>query len=1088
MRAFGFRIPGSAMILLACVLLGFALRASAELVAHYTFEGSASDGVGGHHGTVTGAPAYVASAHASLGQAISFEGLAAWIEVPDFDYAGAEGAWTISLWVKGTAKATASSYFFSHAFYDKIGSINFYGLSMAEPAPRTGIYHSVVRTDTGGTGRVYSHDTWPFLSDEWEGRTDIGITGNWHMLTLVFDPSGTVADRTRLKFYVDGALAPYAGTGYQSTFGTRVNPAGSIFLGRRTPDPIDPADLDPRILNGMIDDLRIYSHALSDGEVAALTPQPSADQPIVFTAEPVSQQVVELQPVTFSASVIGTPPHFVQWSSNAVAIAGADQLDYTIQSATMDMDGTLFAVTVSNLFSSATSSNAVLRVAPLRLDPIAHWTLDDGAGTTAADASGNGHDATLVNGPVWASGIVSNALVLDEVNDHLRAPDFDYGTAFTVSFWFRAAELEGNGFQYIFSHAAYNTAHSVNIYLGESSAASAPDRNQMLVTIRDSNDTAQNPILTTSGPYNDDAWHLCTLTVAPGSGGTLYMDGQPCGTTPNGGDGIQPAGDLFIGGRQDLNATRFYGGLLDDLRVYDRALSPGEVLELFTRDAPPFRLEIQPGDSDVLLSWPAKPDDVELQRTSVVTQTSTWTRVEMEPGVAHGRKSVTLPKGASNEFFRLAPPSAAAAPIVWGNAAYVDFAVGQRHEFMGKEVELLAITNDYATVAVDGVQARLRMARRDRPAIVNGIRLFVADTQPVARLTTDADYPLIHALTARDALLCLSDPARPLLDPARFTFPISREDGYVWTMDEDSGMFAYLLPTRSHEGADLNMHEARGQELHGLQAVEDGTIRWATPTGSANEACLLIESAAQPGIYYVYQHLNVAKLRVQTGDTVTRGQLLGFIWGDWQWGHLHFSVVAKGPAPDYAGRYRYLLNTFPQLYELWHGSIDPVAPPITSGQFRFAEIYYLCEGRRRLHAYTDTIGYGWLLGDWCAAGKVDFRQPSGQANQSAQLRKVIHTQTGSPATNPNDWYDFEVRVENGNYLVSAEVGDAYSATAQRVEFEGEDAGSYELASGQLQWTSALTVPVSDGRLTVRIHLQNASTSAGLRNLHFQKVE
>ena len=63
-------------------------------------------------------------------------------------------------------------------------------------------------------------------------------------------------------------------------------------------------------------------------------------------------------------------------------------------------------------FESAKSNPPVLAAttaAPTNL--VAHWTFDDGSGATATDASGNGHDGTLINGPLWAAGQVgSNAL------------------------------------------------------------------------------------------------------------------------------------------------------------------------------------------------------------------------------------------------------------------------------------------------------------------------------------------------------------------------------------------------------------------------------------------------------------------------------------------------------------------------------------------------------------------------------------------------------------------------------------------------------------------------------------------------------
>ena len=84
--------------------------------------------------------------------------------------------------------------------------------------------------------------------------------------------------------------------------------------------------------------------------------------PIGFTLQPTNTRAVEFGSVTFSAAVTGAPPYFVQWLSNGLPIPGANQFSYTIPSATLPMDGSLFSVTVSNLAFSATSTNAALRV------------------------------------------------------------------------------------------------------------------------------------------------------------------------------------------------------------------------------------------------------------------------------------------------------------------------------------------------------------------------------------------------------------------------------------------------------------------------------------------------------------------------------------------------------------------------------------------------------------------------------------------------------------------------------------------------------------------------------------------------------
>jgi CubicO group peptidase (beta-lactamase class C family) len=298
----------------------------------------------------------------------------------------------------------------------------------------------------------------------------------------------------------------------------------------------------------------------------------------------------------------------------------------------------------------------------------------------------------------------------------------------------------------------------------------------------------------------------------------------------------------------------------------------------------------------------------------------------------------------------------------------------------------------------------------------------------------------------------------------------------------------YLRPARSHEGIDIDLTDARGKGIHALVAIEDATVRWIAQ-GNSPEACLLLESASYPGLYYIYQHLNRDKLFVQPGQKVRRGEKLAYIWGDGRWGHLHFSVVGSGGQPDYGQRYRSLLNCFPHLVELWHGSLTLEIPVRTSGNSRFANQYWEDGNRQHLSAWSDVLGFGWQLGDWCAAGKVgtSLTDEGGKPFQGARLSKIIHQQTGHPARNPQDWFDFEVAVENGTCRVRAEVGDQYAATWQWVEFEGVDAGTFELPPGQLRRTDERPVTVNDGRLTARIQLRDNRTPAGLRNLTFERI-
>jgi hypothetical protein len=82
----------------------------------------------------------------------------------------------------------------------------------------------------------------------------------------------------------------------------------------------------------------------------------------MISSQPMSQTVPENVYATFSVGVSGTSPFTYQWSSNGVPITGANAANYTTPLTSLAMSGTLYGVAVSNNFSGASSSNAVLTV------------------------------------------------------------------------------------------------------------------------------------------------------------------------------------------------------------------------------------------------------------------------------------------------------------------------------------------------------------------------------------------------------------------------------------------------------------------------------------------------------------------------------------------------------------------------------------------------------------------------------------------------------------------------------------------------------------------------------------------------------
>ena len=69
---------------------------------------------------------------------------------------------------------------------------------------------------------------------------------------------------------------------------------------------------------------------------------------------------------------------------------------------------------------------------------VGYWKFDEGSGTIAADSSGNGNTGTLINNPTWVDGKSGKALSFNGVNNYVKIPDsnsLDMTSQITVEAW-----------------------------------------------------------------------------------------------------------------------------------------------------------------------------------------------------------------------------------------------------------------------------------------------------------------------------------------------------------------------------------------------------------------------------------------------------------------------------------------------------------------------------------------------------------------------------------------------------------------------------------------------------------------------------
>ena len=212
--------------------------------------------------------------------------------------------------------------------------------------------------------------------------------------------------------------------------------------------------------------------------------------------------------------------------------------------------------------------------APVTLPtPSAHWTFDEGSGTTAADASGNAHTATLQGAAGWGTGKVgAHSLNLTAGGNATTSdPVVDTSAAFTVSAWVNLAQLGG-----------YQTAVSIDGKVVSAFYLGLRDDTGTFAFARLASDATQGAaVAAAASAPTAGTWTHLTGVNDPTSGTTrLYVNGILEGETAYtggwAGTGSTAIGRALYGGGQ---VDQFHGQI-DDVQLFPTALTSDQVATL----------------------------------------------------------------------------------------------------------------------------------------------------------------------------------------------------------------------------------------------------------------------------------------------------------------------------------------------------------------------------------------------------------------------------------------------------------------------------------------------------------------------------
>ena len=242
-------------------------------------------------------------------------------------------------------------------------------------------------------------------------------------------------------------------------------------------------------------------------------------------------------------------------------------------------------------------------------DLVAHWPLDDGTGTVAIDVTGNGNDGIFQGDPQWVAAKIGAGLEFDG-DDYLDCGNQDilnFGTNnWTVTAWIKTTQIDRGT---IFANGGDNSG-------GVRFTLATHEANADRITLTCDDDSTKSQALGETVVIDGEWYHVAAMRE--GTIISVHVNGALDGTNtvPEGYDlsGTSQHNSLIgaMTTHTDGSLIKLYIGIIDDLRVYNVALSEAELQVTMEGSVGfPYALGPDPADGALLedtwvsLSWKA---------------------------------------------------------------------------------------------------------------------------------------------------------------------------------------------------------------------------------------------------------------------------------------------------------------------------------------------------------------------------------------------------------------------------------------------------------------------------------------------------
>jgi hypothetical protein len=234
----------------------------------------------------------------------------------------------------------------------------------------------------------------------------------------------------------------------------------------------------------------------------------------------------------------------------------------------------------------ATAGAAVVKT--LELKPKAYWRLDEFAGPRAIDSSPNGIDALIEprvlfylpgpNNAAFAEGGINRSVHLAGDRISARIPGMTKRN-FTVSLWFWSGTAPGvlEGTEWLVSRGSEFGSRDLGDHVGI--REDGPGKRMLVVETS----RGRHPLESAGARVERWRWHHLAL-AREGDASHVFLDGVHLIAIQTGGTPQEQPDTFFFGG--SCTGEGNFEGRLDEIAVFDRALSEEEIVDLYRAGAP----------------------------------------------------------------------------------------------------------------------------------------------------------------------------------------------------------------------------------------------------------------------------------------------------------------------------------------------------------------------------------------------------------------------------------------------------------------------------------------------------------------------